>query len=276
MPEIWKPGTSPSDSFPTTLAEISRHARPAGLVEEIAERVPGIYKNVTKDEGDDHRAHWAEYIIREKRPDLMLVHLFDLDHAEHNRGPFTPEAFAILEKVDGYVARILSAAERAGTLPETAVFIVSDRGFRADNTSTGRVCGGGLARRATRRRRGAQTQTVVTWRVNLTRARLVRLVCATRRTRRRGAERAALEGSTRGRRQRPRRRPRGGEQARRFPDGLRDGGNLGTRRRPIGGGAPRPRGAARTATCRCRTTTARRSSSPASMSSAAATSATFT
>jgi predicted AlkP superfamily pyrophosphatase or phosphodiesterase len=130
VPEIWKPGTDPDDSFPTTLAEISKHARPAGLVEEIAARVPDIYKNVTRDEGDDHRTHWAEYLIREKRPDLVLVHLFDLDHAEHNRGPFTPEAFAILEKLDGYVGRILAAAEQAGTLSETAVFIVSDHGFR--------------------------------------------------------------------------------------------------------------------------------------------------
>lgn len=129
VPEIWKVGGSPSD-FPATLAEISRHARPAGLVEEIHRKHPDIYRNVTKDEGDDMRARWAEYLVREKRPELTLVHLFDLDHAEHDHGPFSPEALAILEKVDGYVARILAAAEEAGTLPETAVFIVSDHGFR--------------------------------------------------------------------------------------------------------------------------------------------------
>ena len=77
------------------------------------------------------RACWAVYLVREKRPDLTLVHLFDLDHFEYNYGPFTPEAFAVLEKVDGYVARILDAARQAGTLDETAVFIVSDHGFRA-------------------------------------------------------------------------------------------------------------------------------------------------
>lgn len=130
VPEIWKPGSAPNDSFPNTLAEITKHARPAGLVEEIAKADPEIYKNVTKDEGDDMRTRWAEYLILKKRPDLLLVHLFDLDHFEHDHGPFTPEAFAILEKVDGYVARIVAAAERAGTLPETAVFITSDHGFR--------------------------------------------------------------------------------------------------------------------------------------------------
>ena len=129
IPEIWKVGSSPSD-LPPTLAEISRHARPTGLVEEIAARHPDIYKNVTKDEGDDMRARWAEYVVREKRPEFVLVHLFDLDHAEHDHGPFTPEALAILEKVDGYVARIIAAAGEAGTLKDTAVFIVSDHGFR--------------------------------------------------------------------------------------------------------------------------------------------------
>jgi hypothetical protein len=59
----------------------------------------------------------------------MLVHLFDLDHFEHEKGPFTPEAFAALEKSDAYLGRILEAARRAGTLDETAVFIVSDHGF---------------------------------------------------------------------------------------------------------------------------------------------------
>jgi len=59
----------------------------------------------------------------------VLVHLFDFDHFQHKYGPFTQEAFAMLEKEDDYVARILSAASRAGALDETAIFIVSDHGF---------------------------------------------------------------------------------------------------------------------------------------------------
>lgn len=129
VPEIWKAGSSPADSLQVTLAEISAHARPRGLVEEIAARDPEIYARVTKDEGDEMRTRWAEYIIKEKRPALMLVHLFDLDHFQHDFGPFTPRAFEMLEKTDAYVGRLLAAAERAGTLGETAVFIVSDHGF---------------------------------------------------------------------------------------------------------------------------------------------------
>jgi predicted AlkP superfamily pyrophosphatase or phosphodiesterase len=125
FPEIWKPGGTREE----TREVIRTNARPAGLVEELERRDPSLYRNVNKDEGDDMRTRFAEYVVGEKKLDVVLVHLFDLDHFEHEAGPFTPEVFAILEKVDGYVGRILAAADRAGTLSETAVFVVSDHGF---------------------------------------------------------------------------------------------------------------------------------------------------
>ncbi len=126
MPEFWRPGGTQGES----LADINANARPRELPAEIAAREPRLYALANADEQDDMRTRFAEHIIREKRPQVMLVHLFDLDHFQHDYGPLTKEAFAILEKVDGYVGRILRAAEDAGTLSETAVFIVSDHGFR--------------------------------------------------------------------------------------------------------------------------------------------------
>jgi hypothetical protein len=125
VPEILKFGGTLEDS----LRRIKENAVPRNLVGEIEKRDPALYSHASKDEQDDMRTRMAEYVITEKRPDVMLVHLFDLDHFEHDKGPFTAEVFAILEKVDGYVGRILDAARRAGTLDETAVFIVSDHGF---------------------------------------------------------------------------------------------------------------------------------------------------
>ncbi len=126
VPEIWQPGGTPEQS----RATIAENARPRGLVEEVKKRFPDIYDRDNADEGDNARTRFAEYIIAEKRPDLMLVHLYDLDHFQHDYGPFTTEAFAMLEKTDGYVARLLAAATRAGTLDETVVFITSDHGFK--------------------------------------------------------------------------------------------------------------------------------------------------
>jgi predicted AlkP superfamily pyrophosphatase or phosphodiesterase len=127
VPEIWKPRGTREQS----RALLRRHARPRGLVEEIERMDPRLYAEVTDDEGDDMRTRFAEHLLLRKRPQLMFVHLFDLDHAQHDHGPFTPEALAMLEKTDAYVARLLAAARDAGTLRETAVFIVSDHGFRS-------------------------------------------------------------------------------------------------------------------------------------------------
>jgi predicted AlkP superfamily pyrophosphatase or phosphodiesterase len=125
VPEIFKVG----GPRPETLALVKANARPPGLIEEVERHDRSLYSNVTPDESDDMRTRFGEYVIEKKRPRVMLIHLFDLDHFQHDYGPFTPEAFAMLEKVDGYVARLLAASERAGTLAETAIFIVSDHGF---------------------------------------------------------------------------------------------------------------------------------------------------
>lgn len=125
FPEI----LSLNNSMPETLLRIKANDRPDGFVEELERRDPQLYSGSNADETDDLRTRFAEYVIAEKRPDFVMIHLFDLDHFQHLYGPFTPEVFAMLEKVDGYVGRILDAATRAGTMDETAVFIVSDHGF---------------------------------------------------------------------------------------------------------------------------------------------------
>jgi len=124
--EIWAPGGTQMD----TRKVISQNSLPAGLPAEIEGKYRDLYRNVTADEGDDARTRIGEYILTEKRPNVMLIHLFDLDHFQHDYGPFTPEAHSAIEKSDAYVARLLAALERAGTLNETAVFITSDHDFK--------------------------------------------------------------------------------------------------------------------------------------------------
>jgi predicted AlkP superfamily pyrophosphatase or phosphodiesterase len=80
------------------------------------------------------------YLLRAKRPDLLLVHLVDLDSEAHDRGPFGPNANAVMERTDELVGQIVDA------LPKEYDFaLVSDHGFeRVDKIANPRVL---LARR---------------------------------------------------------------------------------------------------------------------------------
>lgn len=73
---------------------------------------------------DDFLAGSAETLLREDRPDLLMLHLVDLDHAQHESGPGSPEARSTLEAEDRRLGRLLAA------LPQGAVLVLaSDHGF---------------------------------------------------------------------------------------------------------------------------------------------------
>jgi len=69
----------------------------------------------------------AVAILQKFHPGLLLVHLTDLDHQEHEHSPFSPEADAALEVLDSQVGQIEQAAFAVN--PHTRIAIVSDHGF---------------------------------------------------------------------------------------------------------------------------------------------------
>lgn len=82
---------------------------------------------------DEHRYAWTLGIMRRYKPELMTTHLVDLDHAEHEHGPFSPEANAVLEHIDEEVGGII--AEEKRIYPDAYIAIVSDHGFQPVNHS---------------------------------------------------------------------------------------------------------------------------------------------
>jgi predicted AlkP superfamily pyrophosphatase or phosphodiesterase len=60
---------------------------------------------------------------------LTLVHLIELDGAQHRHGPFSRQAFETLELEDKRVGRIVQAIRDAGIEAMTTVVIASDHGF---------------------------------------------------------------------------------------------------------------------------------------------------
>jgi predicted AlkP superfamily pyrophosphatase or phosphodiesterase len=61
------------------------------------------------------------------KPTFMTLHLSSLDDTQHAHGPFSVEADADLEALDGMMARLAKAAVAAD--PSAVVVLVSDHGF---------------------------------------------------------------------------------------------------------------------------------------------------
>lgn len=121
LPEFWRSG--------------SRH--PADLELLRAVSTPHLLTAVENARGrpfpypltDEDRLDTAVFLLRNHRPHLLLVHIFELDFAQHDFGPGSPEALAAVEASDRLVGRLLAAVEEAGLAEETLFAVVSDHGF---------------------------------------------------------------------------------------------------------------------------------------------------
>ena len=70
----------------------------------------------------------AEKYIREKKPALAAICFDNPDHVGHADGHDTPEYYAKLKELDGYIARIVQAVDEAGMTDETIFIITADHG----------------------------------------------------------------------------------------------------------------------------------------------------
>jgi predicted AlkP superfamily pyrophosphatase or phosphodiesterase len=102
------------------LESVAAKATP-GLVEEIASSYPSFPQQWVDDRT---RTLAVLYLLQRKQPDLVLVHLVDLDSEEHDQGPFESNAKAVLEATDELIGGMLAV------LPGGYNFaLVSDHGF---------------------------------------------------------------------------------------------------------------------------------------------------
>jgi predicted AlkP superfamily pyrophosphatase or phosphodiesterase len=122
IPEVWRAGT-PED------AKLIRVLATPGLLTEAAAEI-GDYRGGidTSGEGDEVRGTYAVWILENKKPGLLVLHLTALDHAEHETGVFSAESVAILERLDVVIGKVWETAEKIA--PKHAfIAVVSDHGF---------------------------------------------------------------------------------------------------------------------------------------------------
>lgn len=85
-------------------------------------------------QSDRDRADLTMFLVRTYAPNLTLLHLIELDGAQHTYGPGSPEALDTMKRMDGYVGEIVEAARKAPGAERLTVALVSDHGFLALKT----------------------------------------------------------------------------------------------------------------------------------------------
>jgi predicted AlkP superfamily pyrophosphatase or phosphodiesterase len=117
VPDYWR-SSSEVDRY--LLDAVST---PSGILHELEEKAESLQEGLT----DENITRISVGLMRAKHPDLMTVHLVELDHQEHLHGPFSPEANATLEIIDRQVERLKKAELEAHL--DADIVIVSDHGF---------------------------------------------------------------------------------------------------------------------------------------------------
>lgn len=127
IPEFWRASTADD-------AKLLRAASTPGLLAE-AQAELGEYRGGidTSIESDELRARFAQWILEKIHPALLTLHLSALDHIQHDTAPFSPEAIAVLERLDSVIGKLRETAERLA--PGRAILaVVSDHGFAKYDT----------------------------------------------------------------------------------------------------------------------------------------------
>lgn len=120
VPQYWRAKNKEDDKLLRVLST------PRGFAEEVEPHTRGL---PSESRHDAATGDAAEYMLRAKKPDLMLVYYTDLDNAQHDWGPFSTQAYDALEKIDGQVGRLVTAAQAIGLARTTSFIVVSDHGF---------------------------------------------------------------------------------------------------------------------------------------------------
>ncbi len=125
VPEYWRAG-GPDDQ------KLLRALSTPGVLDEVARATPDLWTHLTPPDIEDAAPFAiARDVLKTRAPDLVLVHAFGLDDAQHAHGPWSDEAKAAIENADAELGRLLAQLAASPDWPRTTLVLLSDHGFRA-------------------------------------------------------------------------------------------------------------------------------------------------
>ncbi len=125
VPEIWRAGTEDDVKLVRALAT-------PGILDTVEKRFTNFRSGFTPPKVKDASlTDIAVHIIETLRPNLLMLHIFQVDTEQHTGGPFSPQAIAAIENADRQIGRVIAAAKNAGIWNTTVLVVLSDHGFAA-------------------------------------------------------------------------------------------------------------------------------------------------
>lgn len=103
-------------------------SKPAGFTDELRQQVFGGVDKI--DYGKDQNiGKIAAYVIKKAQPNLMTIHLFSVDHFEHEQGRDGDHVRVAIRDADSAVGIVVDALKQAGIFQETVIIVTGDHGF---------------------------------------------------------------------------------------------------------------------------------------------------
>ena len=123
IPEVRTSDLLKKYSTPGFLEECEKNG--IALTEENYKKDP---KRREDEDGDDEYTKAFIYILKKYRPNLALLHLPNVDHTEHEKGPRSKQVYAAIKRADAQIGDIWKQLQK--DFPGKAtLFVVSDHGF---------------------------------------------------------------------------------------------------------------------------------------------------
>jgi len=123
LPEFWRARTAED-------VKLLRALTTPRLAAGLAAAKPDAWASFQAEgDNDGFITTTVEWLLRNERPRLLLVHLAAVDEAQHKTGLWSKEAIEAIEATDQRIARLIEATRTAGTFAQTTFVVASDHGF---------------------------------------------------------------------------------------------------------------------------------------------------
>lgn len=122
VPEIW------GESVDAPFLEPFCAAGSENFIRGIWGEVGGIAQGFRQPMFDEFVTAITEQVIRQKAPELLYVHICQVDNAKHYAGLGTPEVRRAIGNTDGLIGRLCAVLEEMGLRESTCVVLCSDHG----------------------------------------------------------------------------------------------------------------------------------------------------